>query len=324
MFGLGGKVALGAVLAVLLTVGLGTGLNAFVPNNSSPTTQTVTVSSSASTWNDCSGGLYHGTTWMIVYSLTDGSIQTLGSPCGGAIIPTGMGGLDVTSSPVLPIILANGWVNTFYVNLQTQQITQIPGVTFSSNYSEAFYNGQPIINGTRLPTPYTSPSTTIHNIPTCVFLNGDVHVAYPPVQSGPIFLKVVTDQGSAVTNGTVYGSQRGSLTDWQGSSFYCLAMSYDTNSTGFMQVGDPADVMPGGPGGLYGGVYNYTVIADYGANQSSRVAIPDIVVQPNATVYITISIPSGRVTTVTVTTETTCNQGNSCTTTTVTSSSKGN
>ncbi len=319
MFGLGGKVALGALLAILLTVGLGSGLNAFVPNNSSRTTQTITVSSSPSTWNDCSGGLYHGTTWMIVYSLTDGSIQTLGSPCGGAVFQNGMGALDVTSSPMLPIILANGWVNAFYVNLQTQQIAQIPGVTFSSNYSQAFYNGQPIINGTRLPTPYTSPSTTIRNIPTCAWLNGDiVHVAYPPVASGPIFLKMVTDQGSVVTNGTVYASQRSSLTDWRGSADYCLALSYDTNSTGYMQVGDSADVIDGGNGlSLYAGVYNYTVIADYGVNQTSRVIIPDIVVQPNATLYITISIPSDQVTTVT------CGQGNSCTTTTVTSSSKG-
>jgi hypothetical protein len=85
-----------------------------------------------------------------------------------------------------------------------------------------------------------------------------------------------------------------------------------------MQVGDSADVMPGGNGlPLSAGVYNYTVIAQYGANQSSRVAIPDIVVQPNMTTYITISIPSGEVTTVT------CGQGNSCTTTTQSSALGG-
>jgi hypothetical protein len=319
MFDLGGRIGLGAALAVVLVLGLGTGLNAFVPNNSSSTTQTVTVTSLPSTSIDCNPAvLYHGTTWYIVYSLTDGSIQTLGSPCGASILPAGVGALDVTSSPMLPIMLANGWVNTFYVNLQTQQITQIPGVTFSSNYSEAFYNGQPIINGTRLPTPYTSPSTTISNIPTCVYLNGAIHVAYPPVASGPIYLKVVTEQGSVVTNGTVYASQRLSSSDWQGSADYCLAMSYDTNSTGYMQVGAPADVEYGGDGlSLYGGVYNYTVIAQYGANQSSRVAIPDIVVQPNATTYVTILVPSGQVTT------TTCSQGNSCTTTTETRSATG-
>jgi hypothetical protein len=82
-----------------------------------------------------------------------------------------------------------------------------------------------------------------------------------------------------------------------------------------MQVGNPADTMAGGGISLFGGVYNYTVIAHYGANQSIRIAIPDIVVQPNTTTYITISVPSGEVTTVT------CSQGNSCTTTT--SSAKG-
>ena len=312
MFGLGGKVALGAALAILLTVGVGSGLNAYVPNNSSPTTQTVTVTSISSTSIDCNTAvLYRGITWELTYNLTDGRIQALGSPCGESIIQKGMGGLDVTSSPMLPIILANGWVNTFYVNLQTQQIAQIPGVTFSTNYTEAFYNGQPIINGTKLPTPYTSPSAIITNIPTCVFLNGDIHVAYPPIQSGPIFLKVVTDQGSVVTNGTVYASQRLSLSDWNGSGDYCLALSYDTNSTGYMQVGAPADVMAGGDGlSLSAGVYNYTVIAQYGANQSFKVAMTDIVVQANMTTYITISIPSGEVTTIT------CGQGNSCTTAT--------
>jgi hypothetical protein len=214
-------------------------------------------------------------------------------------------------------MLANGFSNAFYVNLTSRQITQIPGVTFSNSYQQALYNGQPIINGTRLPTPYESPSS-VRNIPTCVFLNGDIHVAYPPLQSGPIYLKVVTDQGSIVKNGTVYASQRLSLSDWQGSADYCLAISYDTNSTGYMQVGAPADVMPGGDGlSLSAGVYNYTVIAQYGANQSIRVAIPDIVVQPNMTTYITISIPSGEVTTVT------CGQGNGCATTTQSSAPGG-
>jgi len=249
---------------------------------------------------------------VIVYNLTDGRIQTLDSPCGGFVAQNGIGALDVTTNPMLPIMLSNGWTNTFYVNLQTLQITQIPGVTFSSNYSEAFYDGQPIINGTILPTPYTPPSATIRNVPTCVFLNGDIHVAYPPVQSGPIYLKVVTGQGSIIKNGTVYASQRVSLSDWQGSADYCLAMSYDTNSIGYMHVGAPADVMAGGDGlSLSAGVYNYTVIAHYGANQSIRIAIPDIVVQVNTTTYITISVPSGEVTTVT------CSQGNSCVTTTI-------
>jgi hypothetical protein len=298
-----GRIAVGAIVAVAVAVGLGFELSNYVPPNSS----TVVSTSSAFT---CTGGSYHNRTWMLAYNLTDGSISSLGTPC-NALSPLskGLGAIDVTSNPVLPILLANGFSNAFYVNLTSRQITQIPGVTFSSNYEQASYNGQPIINGTRLPTPYESPSS-IRNVPTCVFLNGDVHVAYPPVQSGPIFLKVVTDQGSIVKNGTVYASQRLSLSDWNGSADYCLAMSYDTNSTGYMQVGDPADMMPGGGVPISSGVYNYTVIAQYGANQSIRVVIPDIVVQGSLTTYITISIPSGEVTTVA------CGQGNSCTTTT--------
>jgi len=208
--------------------------------------------------------------------------------------------------------------NAFYVNLTSKQITQIPGVTFSPDYMRAFYNGQPLVNGTQLANPYSSPSS-IRNVPTCVFLNGDVHVAYPPLQSGPIFLKVITDQGSVVTNGTVYASHRLSSSVWHGSGDYCLAMSFDTSPSGFMQAADPAVMIDGGNGLPIGGVYNYTVTAGYGANQTFKVTIPDIVVLPNTTTYVTISIPSGEVTTVTLT----CDQANNCTQSTSTSSAKG-
>jgi len=292
---------------VVIALGLGSGLSIYVPNSATTSTSSTITSSTVA----CSGGSYRGTTWMITYNLTTGAIGGPGSPCGALSIPKGTGAIDVTSNPILAVMLANGFSNAFYVNLTTSQITQIPGVAFSSNYEQATYNGQPIINGTRLPTPYES-AFSVSNTSACVFPNGEGHADAPPLQSGgPIYLKVVTDQGSIVKNGTVYGSQRLGLSDWQGSADYCLALSYDTNSTGYMQVGAPEDVMPGGDGlSLSAGVYNYTVLAQYGANQSTRVAIPDIVVQPGTTTYVTISVPSGAMTTVT------CSQGNSCTTTT--------
>ena len=61
--------------------------------------------------------------------------------------------LDVTSNQYLPMIMTNGYSNVFYVNLQSQQLTLKPGVTFTSDYSQAYYNGQPISNGTSLATP---------------------------------------------------------------------------------------------------------------------------------------------------------------------------
>jgi len=311
-----GRIAVGAVLAVAIAVGLGFELSTYVPNSASTS---APVTSTTSTSFTCTGGSYRGMTWMMIYNLTDGRIHTIAAPCNAFDAQNGMGLIDVTSSSVLHVILTNGWANAFYVNLTTKQITQIPGVTFSSDNKTAFYNGQPLTNGTMLATPYTSPSTIIRNIPTCLFLNGETHVAYPPLQSGPIFLKVVTDQGSVVTNGIVYASHRLSPSVWHGSGDYCLAMSLDTNSSGYMQAADPAVMMDGGDGLPIGGVYNYTVVAQYGTNQTFRVAIPDIVVQPNATTYITISIPSGEVTTVT----TTCTQESSCTQSTSTTSAKG-
>jgi hypothetical protein len=313
-----GRIAIGAFVAVAVAVGLGFELSNYIPNGSPSTSAIVSLTSSTGAFV-CTGGSYRNSTWMLNYNLTDGRIHGLMSPCNPLDVQKGMGSLDVTSNPALPILLANGWSNAFYVNLTSGQVTQIPGVSFSPDYLQAFFNGQRIINGTVLANPYMS-SSSVKNTPTCVYLNGDIHVAYPPVQSGPIFLKVVTDQGSLVKNGTVYASQRHSLSDWRGSGDYCLAMSYDTNPTGYMQIGDPADVMPGGDGlSLSTGVYNYTVIAQYGANQSIKVAIPDIVVQGNETTYITISIPSGEVTTVTLT----CNQANVCTQSTSTGSAKG-
>ena len=84
---------------------------------------------------------------------------------------------------------------------------------------------------------------------------------------------------------------------------------------------DIADATVGMVGGMpVGGVYNYTLVAQYGANQSSRIVIPDIVVQSNVTTYLTVSVPSGQATVTTVT----CNQdGGICTESTSTSTAKG-
>ncbi len=248
---------------------------------------------------------------MITYNLTDGSVRGLGSPCGGFDIQKGMGAVDVTTSPALPVMLTNGWLNAFYVNQTTGEVARIPGVTFSNDYEQAFYNGQPLINGTRLPTPYMESSSVTTSGNWCTYLDGLRHYLQTPLPRGPIYMRVITDQGAIVTNGTVFASNRAGVTDWQGSDNYCVYLSADTNATGFMQV---TETLFG-----QGGVYNFTVVANYGANQSARVAIPDIVVQPHTVSYLTVSIPSGQVTMVTVT----CNPGEACSTATATSSKGG-
>jgi hypothetical protein len=305
-----GKIAVGAIVAVAVAVGLGFELSNYIPNNSSSTSANVSLTSSSASFT-CTGGSYRGTTWMLTYNLTDGRISGPGSPCGRTDVPKGMGAMDVTTNPDLPIMLANGWSNAFYVNLTSRQITQIRGVTFSPDYMQAFYDGQRIINGTMLPTPYFSLVTTVSNR-LCTYLDGTTHVQLTPLKSGPIYLSVVTAQGLPVNNGTIYVSNRVNATYWQGSNNYCMLLSANPNGRGFMQVTEN-DTRLGH------GVYNFTIVAEYGANQAFKVAIHDIAVQPNDTTYVTISIPSGEVKTVTIS----CNQANSCTQSTSTSSSKG-
>jgi hypothetical protein len=180
----------------------------------------------------------------------------------------------------------------------------VRGTAAGANTSTTVRSTSTIVNGTTGPT-------------TCTFLNGQGHVLFPPLQqSGPIYLKVVTSQGAVVTNGTVFADHRLSQSE-QGSADYCMSLASDTNATGYMQVSDTGAVTLGGDGLPLGGVYNFTVRAGYGSSQPFQVAIPETVVQPNTIIYITISVPSGEVTTVTAT----CNPGSSCTTTTSTATS---
>jgi hypothetical protein len=301
-----GRIAVGAIVAMAIVVGLGFELSNIGTSTTLSASSSNSIITTASSSSDCA---------VVIYNQTDGSIYSLGRPCGAIGAPSkGLSSFNVTSSPALSIISTNGWVNTFYVNLTSKQLTQIPGVTFSNNYQQAFYNGRPIINGTILPTPYvtTTSSTVTSSGKWCTYLDGMTHYLQTPLPSGPIYIKVMTDQGALVTNGTVYASNRVNVTSWWGSDDYCVYLSSNTNSTGFEQVTE--NLYPN-----QGGVYNFTVVAQYGANQSSKVVIHDIVVQTNTTTYIAISIPSGQVTIATVT----CNQPNSCTESSSTTSAKG-
>jgi len=304
MFELRGRIAFGAVLAVFLAVGLGSGLNAAVPN-SSPTS-----ANSAHCWN-------------LAYDTTDGRILSLSSSCSSYIVQQGVGVLNLTSSPVLSIIDTNGWVNAFYVNLTSHQVTLIPGVTFSSTYQQAFYDGQPIINGTLLPNPYTSSTTPVNNVNLCGPQQvGQIDTLLTPLNgpnsaNGTVYLREVTDNGTVVNVGVVFVTHRISASDSQGSASYCEYLnggSTNFNATGFTQMTDhPGDGLPYTP---QGGVYNFTVLTTAKNGEVALLATPDVMVQPGAVTYVTISVPSGNVT-ITV-----CGQGSSCTTTT-TVTSKG-
>lgn len=314
MFEMQGRITIGALLAVVLAVGLGSGLNAAVPNTSP--TAVVTP----------------GHCWTLTYNMTDGRILSLGSACETLVAQPDVGSLNLTSGQTLSTMYANGWINAFYVNLQTHQVTQIPGVTFSSDYQQAFYNGQLITNGTVLPNPYTSLTTPTSNINACNFglvqsqQIPQIHIFLIPLNgsvsaNGTVFLKVV--QNGANATGVVFVTHRISSSDWQGSASYCefLDQGQDNNASGFMQVTDyphTGDSLP------QSGVYNFTVATAYLVNNATMkagipftVAIPGVAVMTGTATYITLSIPSGEVT-VTV-----CGPGNSCSTTTTTINSKG-
>jgi hypothetical protein len=187
------------------------------------------------------------------------------------------------------------------VPLFTGTFLSVRGTASGANTSTTIRSASTIANGT--------------GAPTCTFLNGQGHVLFPPLQqSGPIYLRVVTTQGTVVTNGTVFATHMLSPSDSLGSADYCMLLASDTNATGYMQVSDSGAVTLGGDGLPLGGAYNFTVRAGYGRSQPLQVAIPEIVVQPNTITYITISVPSGEVTTVT----TTCSPGNGCATATTT------
>jgi hypothetical protein len=97
----------------------------------------------------------------------------------------------------------------------------------------------------------------------------------------------------------VFATHQSSASNNRGSADYCISLSGDTNSTGFMQISDTGALYSGGDGLPLGGAYNFTVAAGYGG-KSFQVAIPQIVVHSGVITYITISVPSDEVTQVTV------------------------
>lgn len=98
---------------------------------------------------------YNSSNGAIVSIVTIQSCEVGGKLPGVAPIKTGyVAVLNVTTSTAIPTMMPDGFLNAYYVNLHSMQITIIPGVSFVDSH-HAFYNGQPITNGTRLPIPNT-------------------------------------------------------------------------------------------------------------------------------------------------------------------------
>ena len=122
-----------------------------------------------------------------------------------------------------------------------------------------------------------------------------------PIQNSSLYLKVVTDNGSVINfnnlpnNGTIFITHAlpaGVNTTASTVRDFCLRLENNDNSTGYMSlVGNES--LPAV------GSYYPTLIAGYANGPEYSGNIPTITVGPNSTVYVTISVPSGRVTVVT-------------------------
>jgi hypothetical protein len=156
-------------------------------------------------------------------------------------------------------------------------------------------------SGSNSSTTTTTSSTTLSKY----YCGGPTFQLESPTQNSSVFLRIVTDQGSVIpaNNGTVFLAHTAPAATGNSSGTwdYCLRLA--GNSTGYMPlVGN----------GSYpaAGSYNVTLFAGYGEGPGYQGSIPTVTVEPNSTVYVTISVPSGDVTIVE------CPQTGSCSTTT--------
>jgi hypothetical protein len=179
----------------------------------------------------------------------------------------------------------------------------VPSGVVGMTYGPRCVVGEPSTNAsTTVSSSTSSISSPACGSPTNTLLN--------PAPKGTVYMKVVTDQGMVITNGSLLVTQSGNFTgSWSGwglMAHYCIRLG-DINGTGYLQLGANETF-------LTSGYYNMTLIASSN-NQGPwySATIPSIQVHPNSTIYVTVSVPSGVVTLVT------SNEGSSVVTTMTTS-----
>ncbi len=207
-------------------------------------------------------------------------------------------------------------------------VATVPLCTFPSGSSVDTSNGDVYVScqaAVWVISPTTQSSSTSTStrlgelIPDCSTL---MNVQLNPATEGAVYMKVVTDQGgTVVTNGTVIVIQDGPFNEGNEESLhYCINMG-DVNGTGYMQL---APLYFNGTAGYTSGYYNFTLWVGYDNPNATNnpgpsywATIPLIQIQPDSTIYITASIPSGVVTVVT------SSEGNSTVTTTTSATTTG-
>ena len=183
----------------------------------------------------------------------------------------------------------------------TCETLHVPSGAINSTYGASCAAGGSTFTSTTL-----SSSTTSASSPGCG-LNSQHNTAPKPT----VYVKVVTDQGMVITNGTLNVVQLESMTGGFETSRYCVSLS-EVQGTGYVRL---ADLNQSGSSAnlITGGYYNVTLMAGYDQGPWYNATIPSIQINPNSTVYVTVSVPSGVVTVVN------SNEGSSAVTTTTTS-----
>jgi hypothetical protein len=123
-------------------------------------------------------------------------------------------------------------------------------------------------------------------------------------ENGSIFLKIMTDEGSLVANGSVLVTHSVSLGPQlpANRTTYCLRL--EPNANGFIELAN--DGLP------QAGTYNLTFAAGFDQGPGTWASVYLFSVQPNTSIYVTVSVPSKEAQIVTSTT------GNSTVTTVTT------
>jgi hypothetical protein len=129
---------------------------------------------------------------------------------------------------------------------------------------------------------------TTSTLPTCY---GPLDTVLNPAPKGTVYMKVVTDQGAVITNGTLFVTQSGTINGEGLEATYCIKLS-DVNGTGYLQLAGNATF-------ITSGYYSVALIAGYDQGPAYWATTPLIVVVPNSTIYVTVSVPSGVLTAVT-------------------------
>jgi hypothetical protein len=130
------------------------------------------------------------------------------------------------------------------------------------------------------------------------------HRVFAPLPTGPLFLKVMTDQGAVIPNATILVNHTGGTlgSGKPGFASYCLHLR--PNATGYAETSANDSLVSYAQ-------YNITLVGYYQGDY--RATLPPLFVPMNSTVYVSVVVPSGGVT------EVTCRQATgACTTTMVT------